>query len=321
MKVSVGVITFNQSKFIQKCLDSIIMQRVEFEYEIVVGDDASTDGTQTILLEYRNKYPNLFVLLLNKKNEGISVNYKNVLTRCTGEYIALCEGDDYWINPLKLQIQVDFLDSHRKYGFVGTYNQMLFPDNMIIDDTYDYFQTPLKEGEWELYGDMFEYAKYGPVTRTVSLCFRRAIIQPYIQYTGIGNDLVLQTILAKHSFFAKHRESMCMYRQGGISNDKLSINRKLYYNNWYVQNRLLQKKLFPHECNWDEEELKDRERYLRLCESIKNNCFYKALRYKKQLSSRLYTKKMFSRYLLGPISFLVLKLLIKYKEQYITNNT
>lgn len=316
MKLSVCILTFNQVNFVKQCLDSILMQRVEFKYEIIVGDDGSTDGTKSILLDYQRKYPHIFFLLLNDTNQGISVNYKNVLSRCSGEYVALCEGDDYWTDPLKLQKQVDFLESHMDYGFVGAYNQLLFPDNKFIDDPYQYLPEPIIEDNWELYGNVFDYAKYGPVTRTVSLCFRKSIIDPYMHHIGVGCDLVLQTILAKHSLFAKYKDSMCIYRQGGVSTDKWSIHKKLYYNRWYVENRLLQKKLFPQDCNWKEEELNDIEIYLYLCDSINNFSFVKALKYKQQLTSKLYKCKMFSRYLYGPLTFILLFLTYKIKLKY-----
>ena len=115
MKLSVGILTYNQEKYIRQCLDSVLMQKVDFDYEIVVGDDASTDGTQDILRDYAKHYPGKFVLLLGEKNEGISMNYKKVLTACKGEYVALCEGDDYWTDMTKLQKQVDFLENHPDY--------------------------------------------------------------------------------------------------------------------------------------------------------------------------------------------------------------
>lgn len=314
MKVSIGIITYNQAAYIQQCIDSILMQSVDFGYEIVVGDDASTDGTQIILREYQKKYPNIFVLLLNESNEGISMNYKNVLSKCSGEYVALCEGDDYWTNPLKLKTQVNFLDTHHEYGFVGTYNDLLFPDKTTKYDSYEYLGNPQMDGDWELYGDVFNIAKYGPVTRTVSLCFRKKIIQPYLNYVGVGNDLVLQTILARFSYFAKHSNSMCIYRQGGVSTDKLSVNKQLYYNNWYVQNRLLQKELFPYDCLWDIDELKDREIYIHLCDAIRRYNPFRALEYKSQLRSRIYQHKIFSRFLKGPLSCFILTLVYNLKK-------
>lgn len=308
MNVSVGILTYNQAQYIRQCLDSVLMQEVDFDYEIVVGDDASSDGTQEILREYATRYPDKFVLLLGENNEGISMNYKKVLSACKGEYIALCEGDDYWTDPHKLQIQLDFLESHSDYGFVGTYNTLLFPDGTRKEDPYDYFPEPQREGEWELYSDVLDYAKCGPVTRTVSICFRKSLIEPYIQYIGMGNDMVLQTILAKHSLFAKYSGSMCVYRQGGVSTDKMSMEKQLYYNRWYVENRLLQKRLFPEDCNWDENELADRETYILLKEAIKHRRVKEALQCKKQLRSVAYKRKKYSMYLLGPVTCFILSL-------------
>ena len=155
---------------------------------------------------------------------------------------------------------------------------------------------------------MFEFAKYGPVTRTVSLCFRNELIQPYLQYVGMGNDMVLQTILAKQSKFAKHKASMCVYRQGGVSTDKLSIEKQLYYNRWFVENRLLQKKLFPGDCDWNEDELADKETYIRLKDAIKHRRVGDALQFKRELKSKAYKNKLYSKFLYGPISCLLLSL-------------
>jgi len=309
MILSVGILTYNQAQYIRQCLDSVLKQEVNYEYEIVVGDDASSDGTQDILREYAEKYPGKFVLLLGEKNEGIAMNYKKVLSACRGQYIALCEGDDYWTDTHKSQVQVDFLEKHSDYGFVGTYNTLLFPDGTEKDDPYDYLPEPQRADDWELYGDVFEFAKYGPVTRTVSLCFRGELIQLYLQYVGMGNDMVLQAILAKQSKFAKHASVMCAYRQGGVSTDKLSVEKQLYYNRWFVDNRLLQKKLFPKDCDWNEDELVDRETYIRLKDAIRHRNVGEAMRLKKQVRSKSYRAKRYCKYLYGPITCTMLSLL------------
>ncbi len=120
IKVSVSVITYKHVGYIRKCLDSILMQKVNFKYEIVVGEDCSEDGTREILLEYKEKHPDIFVLLLNEKNMGVSNNSLNVRRHCRGEYTTACEGDDFWVDENKLQKQVDFLDSHPDYSAVAT---------------------------------------------------------------------------------------------------------------------------------------------------------------------------------------------------------
>lgn len=117
IKVSVIVLTYNHEKYIEQALDSILMQKVSFNYEILVGDDASTDATVPILLEYKKRYPDIIKLFLNKENVGATRNAYNLLMKAEGEYLATCEGDDYWTDENKLQLQVDFLEKHDE--FVG----------------------------------------------------------------------------------------------------------------------------------------------------------------------------------------------------------
>lgn len=113
--VSIFMITYNHEKYLEEALDSIIMQKTNFKFDIVVGEDFSTDNTRKILLKYYEKYPSEFKLLLHQKNVGAMQNQIETLKACTGKYIAMCEGDDYWTDPLKLQKQVDFLEENEDY--------------------------------------------------------------------------------------------------------------------------------------------------------------------------------------------------------------
>lgn len=113
--VSVIVLTYNHEKYIRQALDSILMQQVDFKYEILVGDDCSTENTPQILLEYQQKYPGIFCLRLRHKNIGATKNLYELLMLAQGKYIAYLEGDDYWCIPTKLQRQVDFLEKHLEY--------------------------------------------------------------------------------------------------------------------------------------------------------------------------------------------------------------
>ncbi len=113
--VSIEIITYNHEKFLAKALDSVLMQEVDFKYEIVVGEDCSTDNTRQILLEYKDKYPDKFRLLLHDKNVGMRKNGEAVSefsAESKSKYIALLEGDDYWIDPQKLQVQIDTMEEH-----------------------------------------------------------------------------------------------------------------------------------------------------------------------------------------------------------------
>ncbi len=106
------MITYNHEQFIAQALDSVLMQQVDFAYEIVVGEDCSTDSTREILREYQQKFPDKVRLLLPGKNLGMIRNMVETYNACRGDYIAILEGDDYWTSPHKLQKQVGFLDLH-----------------------------------------------------------------------------------------------------------------------------------------------------------------------------------------------------------------
>lgn len=128
MKLSVLVITYNHERFIRKAIDSILMQKTHFDYEIVVGEDYSTDRTREIVVEFRKRYPDKIRLLLNEKNVGGRRNFIQILEASRGEYIALLEGDDYWTSPDKLQKQADFLDTHPDCSLCFHASKLKFED-------------------------------------------------------------------------------------------------------------------------------------------------------------------------------------------------
>ena len=118
--VSICCLTYNHAPFIKDCLDGFLAQKTSFPIEILIHDDASTDGTDVIIKEYAERNPNVIFPLFEKENQyskgfrgsmDIEFNY----SRARGKYIAYCEGDDYWTDPQKLQKQVDFLESHPEY--------------------------------------------------------------------------------------------------------------------------------------------------------------------------------------------------------------
>lgn len=125
IKVSVCMISFNHNKYIEKAIKSILMQKTDFNYEIVIGDDASTDGTQQIIYDLANEHP-CIKPILRQKNLGITPNLLDTLSKCKGEYIAFLDGDDFWTDPHKLKKQVDFLDNNPDY--VACYHATNFVD-------------------------------------------------------------------------------------------------------------------------------------------------------------------------------------------------
>ncbi len=136
--VSICCLTYNHAPFIRQCLDGFLMQKTTFPFEILIHDDASTDGTDDIVREYASKYPDIIFPLyedVNKYTTGYSgqmdlFNYK----RARGKYIAYCEGDDYWIDPLKLQKQVDFLDTHPDFSVCFTRYKKLIGGTEYAED-------------------------------------------------------------------------------------------------------------------------------------------------------------------------------------------
>ena len=115
--LSVCLITYNHEKYIREAIDSVLMQNVNFDWELIIADDCSTDNTRNILLEYKEKYPDFINLILQEKNVGPAKNWEDLITYPKSKYIAYFEGDDYWTDPLKLQKQVDFLEANPDYSF------------------------------------------------------------------------------------------------------------------------------------------------------------------------------------------------------------
>ena len=116
--VSICSITYNQANYIRKAFDGFIMQKTDFSFEILIHDDASTDGTEEIIREYEAKYPEIIKPIYEKENQWVKGRRGSVVfnfPRAKGKYIALCEGDDYWTDPLKLQKQIDFLEANPNY--------------------------------------------------------------------------------------------------------------------------------------------------------------------------------------------------------------
>ena len=108
--VSVLMITYNHENFIREAIEGVLMQKTDFPIELIIGEDCSTDGTRKIVMEYASKYPDIIRPLLPDSNLGMMKNFIETMQAATGKYIALCEGDDYWTDPYKLQKQVDILN-------------------------------------------------------------------------------------------------------------------------------------------------------------------------------------------------------------------
>jgi glycosyltransferase involved in cell wall biosynthesis len=127
MKVSILMATYNHAPFISQAISSVLMQQVDFEYELIIGEDCSTDGTRDIVIDFANRFPHIIKPVLHSVNLGPHGNGLKMFPFIRGEYIALIDGDDYWTDPYKLKKQVSLLDSNPVYS-------MCFTNSTIVDD-------------------------------------------------------------------------------------------------------------------------------------------------------------------------------------------
>jgi glycosyltransferase involved in cell wall biosynthesis len=127
--VSISCITYNHEPYIEDALEGFLIQKTDFPFEVLVHDDASTDKTAEIVWEYAARYPNIIKPIYQTENQysqGIKISINYQYPRAKGKYIAICEGDDYWIDPEKLHIQVEFLEENQDYGMVHSDSDVLY---------------------------------------------------------------------------------------------------------------------------------------------------------------------------------------------------
>lgn len=132
--VTIRCLAYNHEPYIRQCLEGFVMQKTNFKFEAIVHDDASTDGTAAIILEYAEKYPDIIKPIIETENQYSKQDgslHRIMNAHMRGKYIALCEGDDYWIDPYKLQKQVDFLEANHDYGLVWS-KAKVFDQNKSI---------------------------------------------------------------------------------------------------------------------------------------------------------------------------------------------
>jgi glycosyltransferase involved in cell wall biosynthesis len=200
------MITYNHEPFIAQAIESALSQQTNFAFEIVVGEDCSTDRTRAILLEYQARFPDTIRLLLPERNLGMHRNLVETLQACTGQYIALLEGDDYWSTPHKLQKQADLLDRRPDCAICFHGTRMLHQDGSRPPWNYpQWHQKPIATLEDLLHRNFMQ---------TCSVMFRRGLIQriPDWFYQLKLADWTLHVLNAQHGAIAYIDEVMSVYR-------------------------------------------------------------------------------------------------------------
>jgi len=183
--VSIFCTTYNHENFIAQTLESFLMQETNFAFEIVVGEDCSTDKTRDIIVSYQQRYPELIRLIAFDQNVGRKKNTHTTFAQCRGRYVAKCEGDDYWTDPKKLQKQVDYLEAHPEcvltYGAVQAFNA----DGIA----YEYIGGTLEDASPQK-------LQQSVAINTLTTCFRKVVdtLPPEHYVAGYG-DLFIWSIL------------------------------------------------------------------------------------------------------------------------------
>ena len=162
--VSICTLTYNQAPYIRQCLEGLLMQKTDFLFEILIHDDASTDGTVAIIQEYEKKYPSIIKPIYQKENQyskRVNISCTFQYPRAKGKYIALCEGDDYWTDPLKLQKQVDFLENNHEYGMCYTKCRFFYQEEQK-------YASEAWGGPYEIFSELWDYNSIPTLTTMFS---------------------------------------------------------------------------------------------------------------------------------------------------------
>lgn len=178
--VSVVVITYNHEKFIRHSLDSILMQDVDFAFEVIIGDDCSTDKTSEIIKEYQQRYPHIIKPILRSENIGASKNWYDSFLKCTGNYIAILDGDDFWTDKLKLKTQTDFLKNNDTF-IACTQRYSVVDENDNVTQKVFYGPGRPESGEYTLQ-DFQNYIYFG---HPGTLVFKNIFLEPKYDYSII----------------------------------------------------------------------------------------------------------------------------------------
>lgn len=193
--VSISCLTFNHASSIKQCLDGFLVQKTNFHFEVLIHDDASTDGTVDIIRTYELEYPNIVKPVYQTENQysmGVSPTWKYNAPRWKGEYIALCEGDDYWEDPLKLQKQFDAMKNNNL-------SVSFHPAKILFSEL-----NQIEIGYGTIYENdivkLRDYLKYGNHIPTCSLMFKKEVVKDFDYPTDCFGDICLHLHFLKRGF-------------------------------------------------------------------------------------------------------------------------
>lgn len=232
LMVTIHCITYNQELYLRDCLEGFVMQKTNFRFEAIVHDDASTDSTATIIREYEEKYPDIIKPIYETENQYSKHDGsldKIMAEHTHGKYVAICEGDDYWTDPLKLQKQFELMEAHPECSLCFHANYKLMPSGDIIS----HHPFPIKQ----FYTVEDAILGGGGFMATNSMFFPWHYIENEVRPDFWKNcpigDLPAMLFLASKGVFGYIDETMSVYRVSSVgswtSNQKTVKKRRIHY--------------------------------------------------------------------------------------------
>lgn len=215
--LSVVVITYKHEKYLRKCLDSILMQQVDFDLEIIISDDCSPDNTANIIKDYHERYPDIVRPTLRSQNVGASRNQYDCFLQAKGKYIAILDGDDFWTDKNKLRLQTEFLENNPDYIACTQRYRVVDQDDNITKEQYSGPGSP-ESGDYTL-NDFLNYVYYG---HPGTLVFDNIFLVPKHDFSVIPGadrfvcDITLCLILSCLGKIFVSDENMTAYRKVSV---------------------------------------------------------------------------------------------------------
>lgn len=252
--VSVICLTFNQCKHIAETIDGILNQKIDFSIELLIHDDASTDGTGEIIKTYEKKYPQIVKAIIQEENQFSKgkgfVGIPLCFAMSRGKYIAYCEGDDYWCDELKLQKQVDFLEQNTEYAVCAHETKIINEnyknlDGILFSQFNDNFFLKLPQKEYK-----FEDTLTGNIFHISSIVFRNFPIEfPKWANKFSALDVILFILLARQGKIYFINEVMSVYRSNlkSITNSRAEYANSIAFNNMSIHIIRLMNRFFNRE--------------------------------------------------------------------------
>lgn len=284
MKLSVAVITYNQQDTIAQTLDSILMQKGDFDIELVIGEDCSSDNTWNICHEYAERYPEIVRLLPNTQNLGIMRNFARVMQYCSGDYIGICAGDDYWCDEHKLQKQLDYFKANPDVGVVSTAGyKLLVKSNTFVPNAVAPIH-PIEDGDIKKFYFSKDY-NGGVYAMPLTLLIKREVLlmvdfDEFVRRGFPVEDFPMQATLSQHCKWGHINDLCVVYRVYKESATFISFEHPKYmqYYKGLADIRKYLNELYPQDACFTDQELDEQMFYKEFLLYLHQNNYDKAKR-------------------------------------------